>query len=99
MLKCFPYFLISAVSSCSNPKMLSMDAHGDETTSAIVGRRIDQIDLPEDVTVGALVRNDEVLIAHDNLVIQAEDHMILFLSDKRQIPDVEKLFQVSVTCV
>ncbi|MEM7292140.1 MAG: TrkA C-terminal domain-containing protein, partial [Pseudomonadota bacterium] len=74
-------------------------AHGDETTSAIVGRRIDQIELPEGVTVGALVRDDEVLIAHDNLVIRAEDHMILFLPDKRQIPEVEKLFQVSVTFV
>ncbi|MEM7206551.1 MAG: Trk system potassium transporter TrkA [Pseudomonadota bacterium] len=74
-------------------------AHGDEATSAIVGRRIDEIPFPQDVTVGALVRGNDVLIAHDNLVIEAEDHMILFLGDKQKIPEVEKLFQVSVTFI
>jgi len=29
--------------------------------------------------------------------IQAEDHLILFVVDKRRIPEVERLFQVGVT--
>jgi trk system potassium uptake protein TrkA len=36
---------------------LELVAHGDAKTSKIVGKRIDQIDWPEGVTVGALVRN------------------------------------------
>ena len=36
-------------------------------------------------------------MAHHDTVIQAEDHVILFLVDKKYIPDVEKLFSVGVT--
>ena len=74
-------------------------AHGDSKTSAIVGKRIDEIEFPDNVLVGALVRNDEVFIAHDDIVVEDGDHMILFLADKSQIPEVEKLFQVSVTFI
>ena len=74
-------------------------AHGDRTTSAVVGRRIDEIVLPRNASIGALVRDDKVFIAHDNLVVEAGDHMILFLGDKSQIPEVEKLFQVGITFV
>jgi trk system potassium uptake protein TrkA len=69
-------------------------AHGDETSSNVVGRRIDQINLPHGTTIGAIVRGDEVLIAHNNTVIEAEDHVILFLTDKKHILAVEHLFQV-----
>jgi len=74
-------------------------AHGDRATSAIVGRRIDEIELPRNASIAALVRSDEVFIAHDNLVVEAGDHMILFLGDKGHIPEVEKLFQVGITFI
>jgi len=74
-------------------------AHGDRHTSKVVGRRICEIPLPKGTTIGAIVRGDEVRIAHDDLIIHAEDHVILFLVDKRRIPEVEKLFQVGVTFV
>lgn len=69
-------------------------AHGDRKNSRVIGRRLDEIDLPEGTNIGAIVRNDEVLIAHDNIIVEPEDHVILFLVDKRRISDVEKLFQV-----
>jgi trk system potassium uptake protein TrkA len=72
-------------------------AHGDRASSKVVGRRIDEIKLPEGATIGAVVRGDEVLMGHHDTVIQAEDHVILFLVDKRKIGDVERLFQVGVT--
>jgi trk system potassium uptake protein TrkA len=72
-------------------------AHGDENSSRVVGRSIEQIKLPHGTTIGAIVRNNEVVIAHHDTVIEANDHVILFLVDKRRIPDVEKLFQVSYT--
>ncbi len=71
-------------------------AHGDEKTSKVVGRSIDQVDLPKGTTIGAIVRDDDVLIAHDNIVIESGDHVILFLADKKQIVAVEKLFQVGL---
>ncbi|WMS86004.1 Trk system potassium transporter TrkA [Pleionea litopenaei] len=69
-------------------------AHGDEQTSQVVGRAIGEIELPPGTTIGAIVRDDQVLIAHDNIVIQSNDHVILFLVDKKYINDVEQLFQV-----
>lgn len=70
-------------------------AHGDKNSSRVVGRSIEEIKLPKGTTIGAIVRNNEVVIAHHDTVIEANDHVILFLVDKRRIPDVEKLFQVS----
>jgi K+ transport systems, NAD-binding component len=72
-------------------------AHGDPHSSKVVGKRIDQIKLPPGTTIGAVVRGDEVLMGHRDTVIQAEDHVILFLVDKRRIAEVERLFQVGVT--
>ena len=37
-----------------------------------------------------------MLIAHDDIVVQAEDHLIIFLVDKRQISAIERLFQVGL---
>lgn len=69
-------------------------AHGDKNSSMVVGRRIDEIDLPPGTSIGAIVRNEEVIIVHRDTVIEAEDHVILFLTNKRYIKEVERLFQV-----
>ena len=70
-------------------------AHGDKLTSRVVGRTVGSLKLPLGTTIGAIVRNDEVLIAHDKTVIEQNDHVVMFLVDKKFIPDVEKLFQPS----
>lgn len=70
-------------------------AKGDEKSSKVVGRAIKNIKLPPGATIGAIVRGHEVLIAHSNTLINEEDHVILFLVNKRYISDIEKLFQVS----
>ena len=57
-------------------------AHGDEHTSKVVGRSIGELKLPPGATIGAVVRGDEVLIAHDTTVIQQDDHVVMFLVDK-----------------
>lgn len=72
-------------------------AHGDKTSSKVVGRRVDEIPLPDDATIGAIVRGNEVIMAHHDTVIEAEDHVILFLVDRNKISAVEKLFQVGLT--
>jgi len=72
-------------------------AHGDARSSKVVGRTIEEIRLPPGTNIGAIVRNDEVIVAHHDTQIEAGDHVILFLVDKRRVRDVEKLFQVGVT--
>ncbi len=72
-------------------------AHGDRHSSRVVGRRLDEISLPADTGIGAIVRNDKVLMAHHDTLIKAEDHVILLVADKRRVPEVERLFQVGVT--
>ena len=72
-------------------------AHGDEKSSKVVGRAIEDIKLPVGTNIGAIVRGDKVIIAHHDTVIEADDHVILFVVDKERIPDVERLFQVGVT--
>ncbi|MFT6206316.1 MAG: trk system potassium uptake protein TrkA [Colwellia sp.] len=69
-------------------------AKGDEKSSKVVGKKIQTIKLPPGTTIGAIVRQDEVLIAHSDTKIMSEDHVILFLVNKRYIYDVEKLFHV-----
>ncbi len=69
-------------------------AHGDATSSRVVGRRLDEVDLPGGVTIGAVVRGREVLIAHRHIVVETDDHVIFFLVDKTKINAIERLFQV-----
>ncbi len=69
-------------------------AHGDESSSKVVGRSIEELKLPPGTTIGAIVRNDKVIIAHHDTKIEPEDHVILFVVDKKYILEVEKLFQV-----
>ena len=72
-------------------------AHGDSNKSKVVGKTIDQIELPEGTTIGAIIRGDEVIMAHHDVLIENDDHLILFLLDKNKFNAVEKLFQVPVT--
>ena len=72
-------------------------AHGDSRSSKVIGRSIGEINLPPGTTIGAIIRDEEVLIAHDSTVINAGDHVILFLVDKKHIRDVEQLFHVGLS--
>jgi trk system potassium uptake protein TrkA len=79
---------------------LELIAHGEMKSSRVIGRSIEQIDLPKGVTIGAIVRSreddHEVLVAHHDTVIQAGDHVIVFAVNKRLVSSVEKLFQVDI---
>jgi trk system potassium uptake protein TrkA len=79
-----------------------MVVHGDARSSRLIGRRIEDIELPRGATIGAVVRGmapgsePRVLIAHHDTVIEPEDHLIFFVANKRLIPRLEKLVQVGV---
>ncbi|GKT12818.1 MAG: trk/ktr system potassium uptake protein [Thiomicrorhabdus sp.] len=71
-------------------------AHGSENSSQIIGKKIGDIEWPADITIGCVIREDEVIIAHQQLEIEAEDHVILFLSERNSADEIAKLFSPKV---
>ncbi len=74
-------------------------AHGTEEESKVVGRKIEDIELPRGTNIIAIVRGDQVIIAHHDTVIETDDHVILFMTDRRKIDRLENLFQVGVSFI
>jgi trk system potassium uptake protein len=76
---------------------LEVIAHGDRKSSRAIGRRLSELDLPKGASVMAILRGGKPIVADDaSLVIEPEDHVILFAESQRVIPKVEKLFAVGV---
>ncbi len=71
--------------------------HGDASTSKVIGKHLKDINLPPGTTIGGIIRGTQVIIAHRDVLVEHEDHIILFVTDKRNINDVERLFHVSPT--
>jgi trk system potassium uptake protein TrkA len=74
-------------------------AIGDRRTSKVIGRALEELELPSAATIGGIVRGDKLLIAHHDVIIEPDDHVILFLMDKRQLPQVEALFRADATWI
>ncbi len=72
-------------------------ALGDRRSSKVVGRSLEELNLPEGTTIVGIVRGEDVIIAHHDTVIEEHDHVLLFVPDKKQIHAVERLFQVGAT--
>lgn len=75
-------------------EIIEIVVHGDKETSKFVGHPIDQIKLPSGATIGAIVRGDDVIITQNNLIIEDNDHLIIFLPDRKVISDIEKLLKI-----
>ena len=74
-------------------------AHGDENSSKVIGKGVREIPFPPGTGVGAIVRDEQVIIPDVNTLIEPEDHVIIFMNDKSCISTVEALFQVDVTFI
>lgn len=72
-------------------------AHGDRRTSKVVGRRVSEIRLPTGASIGALVRGEDIIMPDGQTMIEADDHVIVFVPSRQQMARVEKLFQVSAS--
>lgn len=70
--------------------------HGDEKTSRLVGRKVEEINMPAGSTISAVIRGNQVLMAHHDLRLESEDHLIIFVSRRRQLRQIEKLIQVKM---
>ncbi|MFU2059073.1 Trk system potassium transporter TrkA [Avibacterium volantium] len=74
---------------------LEIVVHGEAESSNVIGRQVSEIRLPPGVILGAVLRGEEVMVARKSLVIEEDDRIVVYVSDKKYIPDVEKLFQPS----
>ena len=76
-------------------------ARGDVKTSKLVGRRVEEVKLPKGARFGAIVRGEgrgaQVLMPHHDTLIEPDDHVVIFIPNKRLVREVEKLFQVTAT--
>lgn len=79
---------------------LEIIAHGSKKSSKVVGKQLQEIAFPQGVSVGAIVRGEgedaKILMAEPDLTVVAEDHLILFIPNKKMIPRIEQLFAVDV---
>jgi trk system potassium uptake protein len=71
--------------------------NGDEKTSRVIGRRIEDLSLPPSSQITAIVRNGKVFIASPSFILAEKDHVILLLLRKRYIRQIESLFQVNLS--
>ena len=76
---------------------LEIVIHGNKSTSQCVGRRVDAIAWPAGALLGAVVRGQDVLMAHHDLVLESEDHLIVFVTEIKTVQKIEKLLQVSAS--
>ena len=70
--------------------------HGDKNTSKVVSKKISDLDLPQGCRIGAIYRNESIILAQDDIEICSEDRLIIFLLNKRDFPKLAKLFQVGI---
>ena len=71
-------------------------AHGTAGESKVVGRAVEEIPLPAGTSITAIIRAGEVMQAHHDTVVETDDHIILFITDRRHTDEVERLFQEAV---
>jgi Trk K+ transport system NAD-binding subunit len=49
--------------------------------------------MPEEANIGAIVRNERIYMPSDDLLLSIDDHLIVFFTDKRAIPEIENYFR------
>ena len=62
-------------------------------TARLVGTTIRDAKLPDGVIIGAIVRDEQVIIATGDTVLEKDDHVVLFAANDA-VRDVERLFSV-----
>ena len=63
-------------------------------TSELINKELKNTNLPDEIRIGAILRNDKVIIPRSNFVFQKDDRVV-FLAKKDSISVVENLFRIS----
>ena len=61
-----------------------------EKNKGLIGKGIEEINVPEGCMIGALLRDKDVKIAHHDLKIEENDHLVIFLADKDNFEQLER---------
>lgn len=72
---------------------LELTVQGTKRSSNVVGRKLIDINLPKDVTLGLVIRNKRVLKIDENFLFEEGDLVIAFLKDRNQMRALVKLFK------
>jgi trk system potassium uptake protein TrkA len=67
--------------------------NGDQNFNSVVGRRVDSIHFPSGIVMGALIRKQEVIPIHHDLIFEEGDHVVMFAMDKKLVSNIERIFQ------
>ena len=62
-------------------------------TSSLVGMPLKEAELPDNVLVGAVVRDGEVIVPRSDTIVQVHDRVVLFAAAEA-VREVEKMFSV-----
>jgi trk system potassium uptake protein len=68
-------------------------AHDNNGEGSVVGRRVDTINFPAGIVMGALIRDQEVISIHHDTVFKENDHVVMFAMDKKLVTNIEQTFQ------
>ncbi|MDD5320057.1 MAG: Trk system potassium transporter TrkA [Methylococcales bacterium] len=68
-------------------------AHHSSGAYSVVGHRVDTINFPEGIVMGALIRNSQVISIHHDTVFDEGDHVVMFAMDKKLVTNIEQTFQ------
>ena len=67
--------------------------HANEFTSPLFGKPIKDIPLPEGSAIAAIIRHGELIMPSSTVELTLNDHLVIFLSDKNKVGEVEVLFK------
>ena len=61
--------------------------------SELINKKIRDSNLPEDIRVGAIIRDDKVIIPRSNFIFEKND-LVVFLAKREELKAVESIFSL-----
>ena len=77
-------------------ELLEIIIHGDNKTSKVVGKKVSELELPSGCRIGAIYREGKVILLNEDISIQSNDRLIIYLLHKKDFSKLAKLLQVSI---
>jgi len=77
-------------------EILEIIIHGDKNTSKVVDKKVSDLELPTGCNIGAIYRDGNIILMHNDLTINSNDRLIIYLLHKKDFSKLAKLFQVSI---
>ena len=77
-------------------ELLEIIIHGDNKTSKVVGKKVSELEIPSGCRIGAIYREGKVILLNEDVSIQSNDRLIIYLLHKKDFSKLAKLLQVSI---